>query len=142
MWDSRYTVAEFIATGLLLGPLFVRALGVFDAPWVGAAAAAGGALQLMIGMLRLLWLSRSEVFELRASSLLLSGGLRRQFQVRLALLLSAGIVGPLVAPAGMWSAVVLTAALAGEWLGRWLFFVAVVPKNMAAGFLAHPGGAA
>jgi hypothetical protein len=26
------------------------------------------------------------------------------------------------------------AALAGEWLGRYLFFVSVVPKNMAAGF--------
>src|ERR1022692_4266738 len=28
------------------------------------------------------------------------------------------------------------AALAGEWLGRWLFFVSVVPKNTAAAFSA------
>jgi len=27
-------------------------------------------------------------------------------------------------------------ALTGEWLGRWLFFVTVVPKNMAAAFSA------
>ena len=30
--------------------------------------------------------------------------------------------------------VALVLALAGEWLGRWLFFVSVVPKNIAAAF--------
>ena len=30
----------------------------------------------------------------------------------------------------------LVLALAGEWLGRWLFFVSVVPKNVAAAFTA------
>jgi hypothetical protein len=34
------------------------------------------------------------------------------------------------------TAVAFAAALAGEWLGRYLFFVSVVPKNMAAGFAA------
>ena len=28
--------------------------------------------------------------------------------------------------------------LAGEWLGRWLFFVSVVPKSIAAAFAAYP----
>ena len=31
-------------------------------------------------------------------------------------------------------ALALVVALAGEWLGRWLFFVSVVPKNVAAAF--------
>ena len=43
-WFSSFTLAEFFATGLLLGPLFVRAIGVYDVArrhssdgWRGAA---------------------------------------------------------------------------------------------------------
>ncbi len=130
-WFSNYTMIEFYATALFLGPLFVRALNVSDAPWIAWAAVAGGAAQLIGQTLKFLWLSRSEAFELRASSLLLSGRLQRQFLIRMALLVIAGIVMPLTAvPA----AVTLVLALAGEWLGRWLFFVSVVPKNVAAAF--------
>jgi DMSO reductase iron-sulfur subunit len=133
-WNSAYTVAEFLSTALLLGPLFIRAFGVYEGPSPGIAAAVGGTAQLVTQTLKFFWLSRSEAFELRASSLLLAGRLRLAFLTRLALLVAAGIVGPLVAPAGLASAAVLLAALGGEWAGRWLFFVSVVPKNMAAAF--------
>ena len=141
-WWSSYTLAEFFATALLLGPLFVRALGVSDEPGLAVAAALGGTAQLLTQLLKFLWLSRSEQFELRASSLLLSGYLRRAYLSRIALLLIAGVVGPLLSPAGLASALVLVAAIAGEWAGRWLFFVSVVPKNMAAAFPTRVGAAA
>jgi DMSO reductase anchor subunit len=133
-WNSAYTVAEFFSSALLLGPLFIRTFDVYDGPSLGIAAAIGGTAQLVTQTLKFLWLSRSETFELRASSLLLAGQLRTAFLTRLALLVGAGIVGPLVAPAGIASAGVFVAALAGEWMGRWLFFVSVVPKNIAASF--------
>jgi hypothetical protein len=60
--------------------------------------------------------------------------------VRLAVLVAA-IVAPLTVSSGLSAAVVLLAATGGELLGRWLFFVGVVPKNIAAAFTA-PGGAA
>ncbi|MDZ4797285.1 MAG: DmsC/YnfH family molybdoenzyme membrane anchor subunit [Bryobacteraceae bacterium] len=141
-WYSAYTVAEFFATALLLGPLFVRALGVSDSPSLAIAASAGGTAQLVTQTLKFLWLSQSETFELRVSSLLLSGQLRRAFLTRLAILIGAGIVGPLLVAPGAASAALFLAALLGEWVGRWLFFVSVVPKNMAAAFSARPGVAA
>jgi formate dehydrogenase iron-sulfur subunit len=133
-WFTSYTAAEFFATSLLLGPLFVRATGVFEGPWLTAAAAAGATTQLATQTLRFLWLSRSEQFELRATSILLSGRLRKAFLARLGLLIGAGIVAPLITSPGLAALIVLIAALAGEWLGRWLFFVSVVPKRMAAAF--------
>jgi DMSO reductase iron-sulfur subunit len=136
-WHSGYTVAEFFATALLLGPLFVRATGVAGASWICWAAAAGGAAQLLTQALKLLWLSHSDVFELRASSRLLSGRFRNAFLLRLGILIFAGIVAPIAlgsTTAAMAAAFAI--ALAGEWLGRWLFFVTVVPKNMGAAFSA------
>lgn len=130
-WDSPCTLAEFFATAALLGPLFVRAMNVSHAPWTMWTAVGGGALQLFVQTLRFLWLSHSEQFELRASARLLSGRLRAFFVLRLATLIVAGIVLPLVSGPG---AVTLALALLGEWLGRWLFFVSVVPKNIAAAF--------
>jgi len=133
-WYSPYTLAEFFSTALLLGPLFVIAMGVSRDPWVAWAAAAGGGSQLITQTLKFLWLSRSDVFELRASSLLLSGELRLAFLLRLAILTGAGILAPLLASSPSAAVATLLLAMAGEWLGRFLFFVSVVPKNMAASF--------
>ena len=136
-WCAAYTMAEFFATVLLLGPSFLRATSVPDSAWVAWTAAAGGVAQLITQALKFLWLAQEETFELRASSLLLSRRLRTRFLVRLALLVAAGIVAPLALES---RAVVLGAfvlAFAGEWLGRWLFFVSVVPKNMGAAFSAR-----
>lgn len=136
-WHSAYTVAGFFATALLLGPLFVWAMQVSAAAWIVWAAAAGGAAQLAVETLKFLWLSRAEAFEPRATALLLASRLRRAFLLRLAILIAAGIVSPLTATSAIAAAATLLAALAGEWLGRWLFFVSVVPKNTAAAFPAR-----
>jgi formate dehydrogenase iron-sulfur subunit len=87
-----------------------------------------------VQLLKFLWLSRSEGFELRASSLLLSGRLQNLFVTRLAVLTVAGVLLPLMSTRGWIIAVAFAAVLASEWLGRHLFFVSVVPKNIAAAF--------
>src|SRR5262249_14411381 len=102
--------------------------------WLRLAGVAGGAGQLITQLLKFLWLSRSEVFELRASSLLLSGRLKNLFMTRLGILVAAGVLMPWVARPGWPVAMAFVAALGGEWLGRYLFFVSVVPKNIAAAF--------
>jgi Fe-S-cluster-containing dehydrogenase component/DMSO reductase anchor subunit len=132
-WYSVYTLAEFFSTALLLGPLFVRAMNAAHSPWLDWAAMGGASAQLLTQTLKFLWLSRAETFELYASSRLLSGRLQNLFLVRLAVLVIAGIVMPRFV--GLLAAVLaLILATGGEWLGRWLFFVSVVPKNMAAAF--------
>ncbi len=133
-WHSHYTTADFFSTALLLGSWFVRAMNVSQAPWILWIAVAGGVAQLFTQTLKFLWLSNSEQFELRASARLLSGRLRDPFLVRLAVLIGAGVILPLVKLTGTASVAAAAGALAGEWLGRWLFFVSVVPKNMAAAF--------
>jgi hypothetical protein len=56
--------------------------------------------------------------------------MRRLYLARHALLVIGGIILPLLAqPLGA-----LAVGLAGELLGRYLFFVSVVPKNMAMSF--------
>ncbi len=133
-WFSGYTVAEFFSTALLLGPAFVHALDPSLPSAVLFASVTGGALQLMVQAAKFFWLSRAETFELRSSSLLLAGKLRGLFATRLAILIAAGILIPLngVAPWAVRSA--FAVALFGELLGRYLFFVSVVPKNIAAAF--------
>ena len=130
-WNSLYTVAEFLASAFFLGPLFVRAMNVSPARWAVWTAVAGGMAQLFVQTLKYLWLSHSDSFELRASARLLSGRLRGFFILRLAALVAAGIILPLASEARITT---LALALGGECLGRWLFFVSVVPKNVAAAF--------
>lgn len=131
-WCSRYTPAEFFATALLLGPLFVQLIFLSNVRWVAWIGAGAAALQLAVQTLRFLWLTQSETFELRASSLLLARRLRAWFLVRLGLLMAAGILAPL--PLKTAAAGAFALALWGELLGRWLFFVSVVPKSMGSAF--------
>ena len=130
-WNSRHTVAEFHLTALALGPLLLTAAGMSHGLLVaGAVAGAGG--QLLNQALKFLSLSRSEEFELRASARLLAGELEPRLLARLGLLVAGGIVMPLLG----YERTALAAMLASELLGRVLFFVSVVPKNMAASFFA------
>lgn len=146
-WFSRYTLAEFFSTASFLGPLFVWALDASVSTaacqaWLVRAVVAGAAVQLLTQVLKFLWLSRSEQFELRASALLLSGRLQNALLLRLGLLILGGIVLPLAGHSSWVAASALTAGLGSEWIGRWLFFVSVVPKNMAAGFIRSGKAAA
>lgn len=133
-WFSKHTLTEFFSTALLLGPLFVATLDGNAPGWVRIAGVAGAVAQLLTQLLKFLWLSRSESFELRGSSLLLSGRLRDLFVSRLGILVIGAALLPFAARGGWVLTTAFTASLLGEWLGRYLFFVSVVPKNIAAAF--------
>jgi DMSO reductase iron-sulfur subunit len=126
-WNNKSTLADFYLTALVLGPLFLATLGIQVPPLAVCAAAAA---QLLNCLLKFTVMSASDEFELRASARLLAYDLRSAFLARLALLLAGGIVLPLTGHAAYGFAV----SLAAELFSRYLFFVSVVPKNMAASF--------
>jgi DMSO reductase anchor subunit len=141
-WRSKHTLGEFYLSGAILGPLLGAAIGLGARQWLLIAAVAAAGLQLLNLAIKFLWLVSSEVFELKASARLLSTQLRSLLLLRSALLIVGGMILPLESR-GIGS---LTSALAlafcGEILGRYLFFVTVVPKNMAAAYLgSHKAGA-
>ena len=131
-WNNWQTIADFHLTALVLGPTFLRALGV-DVPPVVIATFAS--LQLMNQLLKLLRLMRSDEFELQASARLLSQDLDKVLIARLTLLVLGGIV---LTMAGF-PKLAFLAALPGELAGRYLFFVSVVPRNMAMPWLSQGG---
>jgi hypothetical protein len=87
----------------------------------------------MTQTLKFLWMSQSDTFELRASSLLLSGPVRNLFLTRLTMLVSV-MAFALIPASSAVAGGALALGFTGEILGRWLFFVTVVPKNIAAAF--------
>jgi formate dehydrogenase iron-sulfur subunit len=137
-WNTRLTLVQFNLTAAALGPLVAAALGVpasEDVRWLASAAAAMAGTQLVFTALRFVRLVAASSVELQGSARLLSTTLRPQFITRGILLAVGGIVLPLMAAdaAAWWAA--LAAVLAAEILGRYLFFVSVVPKHMAAAYL-------
>ena len=128
-WNNKHTLIDFYLTSLVLGPLFLSVLGIgVPVPVVFLA----GAAQLLNQIIKLLALAVAEEFELRASARLLTQDLRSALLTRLGLLIAGGIALPLLG----WPASAFALALAGELLSRYLFFVSVVPKNIAATFSA------
>ncbi|MBL8220378.1 MAG: dimethyl sulfoxide reductase anchor subunit [Bryobacterales bacterium] len=126
-WNSWITVAEFGLTGFLLGPLLALSVLGKDEP-VGFMLAAGSILG--VGLVKTIRLARSGEFEQRSSARLLFHDLRRLVLLRVALL-GAGVAAWFVNP---WLALALL--VAEEIVGRYLFFVSVVPRNMAAPFFS------
>ena len=133
-WNTPYTLVQFNLTGALLGPLLTAAVGATDDRWVLVAAAAMGGAQLLLLALRFFRLVAAGRIELQGTARLLSTTLKSRFLFRTALLAVGAVVLPLMASAPLlWLALLL--ALAGEILGRYLFFVSVVPTHMAAPYL-------
>ena len=94
--------------------------------------------------LRFLRLIASENLELKGTARLLSTVLRRHLVFRACLLAVGGVVMPLLIASrsdltgpsnGLLIAASLALAIGGEILGRYLFFVSVVPRQMAAAYL-------
>jgi Fe-S-cluster-containing dehydrogenase component/DMSO reductase anchor subunit len=135
-WNSKHTVVEFFLTGALLGPLFAASIGVAGQRWLVAAAVAAAAGQMLNQAMKFLRLTVSESFEMQASAKLLSTTLQAKFLLRFALLIAGGVVLPQLAAGRRGMALALAVALGGEILGRYLFFVGVVPKNIAAPYVA------
>ncbi len=141
-WNSRHTPADFLLTGALLGLLFAGACGVISgrALMIGSVIAASA--QLLNRATKFLWMTASESHELRSTARLLSTTLASQFLTRAGLLIAGGAVLPLFSQGRLSTSAAFAVALAGEILSRYLFFVSVVPKNMAAPYLAAEQSAA
>ena len=149
LWNSRRTLVAFFATGLATGPLL--ALLALDRTalrpaLVGAlmvAAGAGGLLQLAV-VRHLLSTARSRPDrQHRGTAHLLAGRFRdllafRVMAVAVTLaLLAWALSGPVAGPAaGGRVAGALFVAGVGELIGRYLFYVTVVPFRVAGSFLA------
>jgi formate dehydrogenase iron-sulfur subunit len=140
-WNTRYTLLQFNLTAALLGPLFAAAIGAGDVRWLAIAAAAMAGAQFVLLALRFFRCIASDSLELKGTARLLSTVLARHLVTRGALLALGAVALPLAvaAPGAHPGSRVLTLALvcaaAGEILGRYLFFVSVVPKHMAAPYL-------
>ena len=151
-WNTRLTLLQFNLTAGILGPLFAAAAGVGNPRWLALAAAVMAGAQFVLLALRFFRCTASDSLELRGTARLLSTVLAGRLVTR-GVLLAAGAIalplaafpwlgasGPLASAAIAGGALLL--ALAGEILGRYLFFVSVVPKHLAAPYLASASEAA
>jgi len=134
-WNTRLTLLQFNLTAAALGPLLVLAVGASDARGLALAAVAMSGAQLLLVAFRFVRLVATDSVELKGTARLLSTTFMPQFMARALLLGAGGIVLPLVATGRVmpWAAFAL--ALASEIVGRYLFFVSVVPKHMATPYL-------
>lgn len=133
-WNSGHTFAEFYLT--FSGPLFAALLMPTARHQLSTIGGVAGLVVMLQQIVKMLWLSHSEAFELRAAGTLLAKNLRPLFLLRAAGLLLLALYFAhsqkmtLLAVAGAYAV-----SLAVEIAGRWLFFVSVVPKNMATSYL-------
>jgi DMSO reductase anchor subunit len=133
-WNSGYTAAEFALTSIVMGILFLPLFPNSSGGLRYAGLAAGLAIMLTTAA-KFFRLHRSRRHELRATARLLSTVLATHLFWRIALMAAALAVA--YSAGGRWSAIAALLLAAGsELLGRYLFFVSVVPTNIAAGYLA------
>lgn len=167
-WNTVRTPIRFFLTGFILGPLFalvvysfyvrVQSPGIippfFKGPVLAflAISIVSGFLQLIVLFWRLFSLSRNESNELSDSTFLLIHRFKKHFLTRLSLLFLGSFILPFVlfyflslgnlSHVGfiVFSLASFGLSLAGEFLGRYLFFVTVVPKNIPGSFFTANGG--
>lgn len=141
-WNTKHTLIEFYLSAVLLGSLFVRAAGVATGQWTLMLIVASAAGQLTNQSWKFFRLVRSRSFERQASARLLSTTLAPLVLWRGAFLVGGGMLLPLYTTGATGAVAALLLSLAGEILGRYLFFVSVVPKNIALSYLQLGGKAA
>ena len=134
-WNTPLTLVQFNLTALTMGPLFAAVAGAGAPRHLAVASAAMAGTQFVVLALKFFRLSGADTVELQASSRLLATTLRRPFIARGVLLALGAIALPLFTSNALilWAAFGL--ALAGEVIGRYLFFVSAVPKHPAAPYL-------
>ena len=135
-WNSKHTIADFFLTGAVLGPLFAANIGAGSGRLLLFICVAAASAQLLNNALRFLRMNASDSLERQSTARLLSTVLASRFLLRGALLVASGIAVPLLTSTHIGLAAAFTTSLAGEILGRYLFYVSVVPKNIAASYIA------
>ncbi|HEX2192121.1 MAG TPA: DmsC/YnfH family molybdoenzyme membrane anchor subunit [Acidimicrobiales bacterium] len=147
VWNSRRTLVSFFATAVSVGPLvtlFCLDRAHLDPAWIGfllAAAGAGTVVQLAVHAHLVRTVRGGDDRQHRGTATLLRGRFRDLVAFRLglagvglALLVSAFAV-PLAGPAaaGRFGVGLVVLGL-GELIGRYLFYVTVVPFGTAGNF--------
>ena len=132
-WNSSFTILEFYVTAVLLGSAGANILAD-SSPLTRSATLFAAVAALLVAGLKILWLARSQVHERRGAYALLRTVLANRLLLRF-LFLSAGLLMlPFVRAS--WATVLAALVLvAGEFMGRYLFFVSVVPTNIATEYL-------
>ncbi|HWC12264.1 MAG TPA: DmsC/YnfH family molybdoenzyme membrane anchor subunit [Acidimicrobiales bacterium] len=150
VWNSRRTLVSFFATGLSVGPLvtlFCLDRAQVDPPWIAlllGAAGTGTLLQLAVHAHLVRTVRGREDRQHRGTATLLGGRFRDLVAARLVLagtgltLLVSAFGVPLAgsAAAGRFGAGLLVLGI-GEVIGRYLFYVTVVPFGTAGNFFAR-----
>jgi DMSO reductase anchor subunit len=133
-WNSPFTILEFYLTAVLLGAACANVL-TGASPRTQLATIFAGLATLLAGAMKVVWLARSQVHERRGVYSLLFTVLASYLLLRF-LLLSAGLL-MLPFAQSSWTAIpIALALLTGEFLSRYLFFVSVVPTNIASEYLS------
>jgi DMSO reductase anchor subunit len=135
-WNSWHTVADFLLTAGVLGPLFTAATGAGQPHALAVAAAAAACAHFALVAAKVLSCVASDSPELKGTVRLLSTTLLKSVLWRGALLALGAIVLPLSFSTIATMAGGLLLTLGAQILGRYLFFVSVVPKHLAAPYLA------
>jgi formate dehydrogenase iron-sulfur subunit len=134
-WNSPLTFLEFFSTVTLFGFSFTALLHSGLQPnWRGVLAS--GIAALVVLAAKLVRLSRSSRYELYGSWQLLSSVLANKLLVRV-LLLIVGVSFTIAAASLIARIAGLLLLLAGEFVGRYLFFTSVVPSNIASSYFAR-----
>ena len=160
-WNTNRTPLRFFLTGFILGPLFALVVySVYSSisltlqgPYFQGPAfafllisAISGLLQLVVLLARLFSIRQNESDELYGSTFLLIHRFKNYFISRLILLILGSFLLPFtlfhllsfgnLLPVTFisFSTASFVFSLLGEFLGRYLFFVTVVPKNMPGSF--------
>jgi formate dehydrogenase iron-sulfur subunit len=132
-WNSPFTILEFYLTSALLGAVGANILN-HSSSLTQTVTIYAGLATVLVGGLKIVWLARSQVHELQGAFSLLFAALSHRVFLRF-LMLSTGL---LLLPFAQtsWTAVpVALALIAGEFMSRYLFFVSVVPTNIATEYL-------
>ncbi len=132
-WNSPFTIAEFLNTTVLLGACGASIL-TRGATEARCAILCAFGLMWVVAGIRLTWLARSPVHELRGAWQLVSNVFSNHLLVRVVM----QCVGLTLLPLAnlLWIRIAIALLMiAGEFIGRYLFFVTVVPTNMAREFL-------
>ncbi len=133
-WNSPFTILEFFLTAVLLGSACANILSAAS-PMARSGTFIAGITTLLVAALKILSLARSEAHERRSSYALLHTVLLNRLQLRL-LLLGTGLLMSAFAQAEWAIVLTVLVLICGEFLGRYLFFVSVVPTNMATDYLS------
>ena len=133
-WKSPFTVVEFLST-TGLACVAARLLEASDPQ-------ANALLWMMLFVIcssstcKFVWLARSPIHELHGTWQLLSTLLSAKTSLRFFLLVAGAVT--MTAGSDLWvRAGGACLIVAGEIIGRHLFFVSVVPTNIASGYLAR-----